>query len=66
MVRRIDKRHSSMMYRYLCYEEKEYRFVGRHSYFTDPNCWKKDDTAHTKNLKVSFVIDTSSDATPDR
>lgn len=66
LVNRLDRRHCDMLYRYLCYEEKECRFVGRQCFFADGNNWKKDETAHTKTFKICFVIDTSNELTPDR
>lgn len=66
LVNQFEKAHSDMFYRYLCYEEKEYRFVGRYTYFKDSNHWKKDDEATKKSFKISFVIDTSNESTPDR
>lgn len=66
LVNQIEKAHSDMMYRYLCYEEKEYRFIGRYTYFRDANHWKKEGTATKKSFKISFVIDTSTESTPDR
>ena len=55
-----------MLYRYLCYEEKEFRFVPKRTYFKNDNTWHKIKSFNQQAMKISLIIDTSSEKTLDR
>ena len=48
-----------MLYRYLCYEEKDYRFCTKSINFSNENYYKKDKIKEKKSVKLLMLYDDS-------
>lgn len=63
LIKALQQRYSDMLYRYLCYEEKEFRFVPKRTYFKNDNSWHKVKDYNERCIKISLVIDVSTEET---